>query len=153
MKTAVGLVLLAVAGLLGYRAWDGWRAYKAYEGFAEAWVLGNETEAGQYADEKIVRHALREKALRGTPGGAAIEAYRGTRYSVESKSRSADGEVVLEVRQTIQFDPPGVTSGIGGAMYAHFRHRATVRKTEDGWRVVAFEPEYEDMGSLRPRGP
>ena len=80
-----------------------------------------------------------------------MEAFRGTRYSVESKTRTAGDDLELVVRQTVLFDPPGVTTGLGGAMYAHFRHAATVHETPDGWRVVAFEPTYVDMGELRRR--
>jgi hypothetical protein len=55
------------------------------------------------------------------------------------------------VKVTVHFDPPGVTTGIGGAMYAHFRHTATVRKTPEGWRVAAFDSEFVDMGEIRRR--
>ncbi len=153
MKKLVWLVLGAGAAFFGYRAFNGWRAYKAYEGFAEAWVHENEAAASRYGDEATVKHALKERAIRGTRGGAAMEALRGDRYEVESKTRMPDGGVALVVMQTVHFDPPGVTTGIGGAMYAHFRHTASVRKTPDGWRVVAFEPEFIDLGELRRRGP
>ena len=81
-----------------------------------------------------------------------MEAFRGTRYSVESKRRNDDGDVELVVNQTIFFDPPGVTTGIGGAMFARYRHAATVRKTDDGWRVVAFEPTFIEVKEIRRRG-
>ncbi len=45
----------------------------------------------------------------------------------------------------------GGESRIGGAMFAHFRDVATVRRTAGGWRVVAFEPAYLDAGDLRRR--
>jgi hypothetical protein len=82
-----------------------------------------------------------------------MEALRGDRYEVESRSKDSDGDVRLVVKQTVHFDPPGATTGIGGAMYAHFRHTATVRKTPDGWRVVAFDREFLDMGEIRRRAP
>ena len=153
MKKWIGVVLLAGAAFFGYRWFAGWQAYKAYEGFAEAWVRGDESEAGRYGDSETVRHALRERSIRGTRGGATMEALRGDRYSIESKTRTPEGEIALVVKQTVHFDPPGATTGIGGAMYAHFRHTASVRKTPDGWRVVAFEPVFLDMGELRHGGP
>lgn len=108
--------------------------------------------AARYGDAATVTHAFEKRGIRGTQGGAAMEALRGDRYEVESRTRTAEG-IDLVVRQTVHFDPPGVTTGIGGAMYAHFRHRASVHKTPDGWRVVAFEPEFLDMGEVRHRAP
>src|SRR5262249_42633302 len=58
MKKVVLLALAGVALVFGYRAWAARGPFQAYEGFAEAWVVGDETRAGQYADEKVVRHAL-----------------------------------------------------------------------------------------------
>jgi hypothetical protein len=142
MKKAVWIAVVVVVGLLGYRWLDQRRAYGAYEGFADAWARENRTAAAAYGDEDAVVQAFEKKALRGTPGGAAMEAFRGTLYSVESRSKSPEGDIELVVRQTILFDPPG-------AMFARFRHAARVRKTGDGWRVVGFQPTYLEMGELR----
>ena len=149
MKKGIGLALLAGAAFFGYRSFVAWSAYKTYEKFADAWVRGDRAEAAKYGDADSVRYAFDRKAIRGTPSGSMIEAFRGTRYTVESRTRSPEGDVELEVRQTILFDPPGVTTGVGGAMVTHFHDAATVRKTPEGWRVVAFEPTYLDMGELR----
>jgi hypothetical protein len=153
MKTVVALLLVAAAVVFGLRWYSGWSAYRAYEGFAEAWVHGSETDAARYGDAAAVTHALKERSIRGTRGGAAMEALRGDRYEVESRSRTPGGDVTLIVKQTVHFDPPGVTTGIGGAMYAHFRHTASVRKADGQWRVVSFEPEFLDMGELRRHAP
>lgn len=151
MKRLVGLLLLAAAAFAAWY-WFGSRgAYKAYEGFAEAWAQEKRAVAAQYGDEAAVKHAFEEKPLRGNAGGNMMEAFRGTRYALESKQRSDDGDYDFVVKQTIFFDPPGVTSGIGGAMVARYRHEATVRKTADGWRVVAFEPTYLEMQEIRRR--
>ena len=61
------------------------------------------------------------------------------------------GDLELEVHQTIFFDPPGITSAIGGAMYTGIHHSATLRNTPNGWRVIGFEPRFVDMGPLRRR--
>src|SRR4029450_5209034 len=90
MKKLVWLVFGAGAAFFAYRAFNGWRAYKAYEGFAEAWVHENEADAARYGDAATVQHALKERAIRGTRGGAAMEALRGDRYEVESKTRTPD---------------------------------------------------------------
>src|SRR5262245_35032391 len=124
MKKLVLLAVLLAAGLLGYRWFGERRAYNAYEGFADAWARENRAAATAYGDDGAVARAFEKKTLRGTPGGAAMEAFRGTLYTVESRTKSPDGDTELVVRQTILFDPPGATTGIGGAMFARFRHVA-----------------------------
>jgi hypothetical protein len=149
MKKLVWALVIVGATALAYHWYTGWTAYKTYERFAETWVHEDQTAAARYADAATVRHAFEERALRGTEGGATMEALRGTSYKLESKSRSHGGDVELRVMQSVFFDPPGMTSAIGGAMVARFRDTATVRKTPDGWKVVAFEPTYLDMAPLR----
>ena len=149
MKKLVWALLIVGGMALAYHWYTGWTAYKTYERFAETWAREDKTAAAQDADAATVRHAFEQRALRGTEGGATMEAFRGTRYSLESRMRSPGGDVELRVMQSVFFDPPGTTSAIGGAMVAHFRHTATVHKTPDGWKVVAFEPAYLDMAPLR----
>jgi hypothetical protein len=150
MKKLLGLLLLAGAAIIGYRYIQTQGAVGAYEQFAEAWTLGDKTLAMKHAEEATATRAIEKQSLRGLQSGAMIDAFRGTRYEVESTARTPEGDVVLEVKQTIQFDPPGVTSAITGAMYTHIHHSATVRKTPDGWKVVAFVPTFIDMGELHP---
>lgn len=149
MKRLAGLLLFVGAAFFAWRWYGGWRAGSELEAFADAWTRGDRAEASKHGEPDAVRRALDERSLRGMPGGSIIEAFRGTRYEVESRQRTPDGGFELRVRETILFDPPGVTTGIGGAMYTNVRHTATVRKTDDGWKVVAFEPVYVDMGDLR----
>jgi hypothetical protein len=153
MKKPIGVLLLAAAAVFGYRWYVGHGAYEAYENFAEAWMHERSDLAAHYGDEATVKHAFEERARRGNRGGAAMEALRGDRYEVESRTHPREEEFHFVVKQTVHFDPPGITSGIGGAWYAHFRHTATVRKMAEGWRVVAFEPEFLDMGEIRRRPP
>jgi hypothetical protein len=151
MKAIFGVALIAAAAYFGHGWYRDHQAFEAYENFAEAWVREDRIAAARYADDETVKHALEELAIRGTRGGAAIEALRGDRYEVESRTRAAKGEQKLVVKLTVHFDPPGVTTGIGGAWYAHFRHTASVRKTTEGWRVVAFDSEFLDRGEIRHR--
>jgi hypothetical protein len=37
-------------------------------------------------------------------------------------------------------------------MAASFRHVVRMKKTEAGWRVIAFEPEFLEAAPLRQRG-
>jgi hypothetical protein len=40
-------------------------------------------------------------------------------------------------------------TAIGRAMFARFHEAATVRGTSHGWEVVAFEPTFVEMGTMR----
>jgi hypothetical protein len=151
MKKLLGIIVLAGAALLGYRWFVGWRAVNAYKEFAEAWMHDDRAAALERAPAEIVDDAFDKHAFTGMPSGAVLEVFHGTLYQVESKERLPDGDFQLEVKQTIFFDPAGVTSAIGGAMATHIHHSATLRKTAEGWKVVAFEPKYLDMGTLRRR--
>jgi hypothetical protein len=51
----------------------------------------------------------------------------------------------------IAFDPPGITSAIGGAMVMSFHHSVRLRKTSEGWKVVAFHPALLEMSEVRRR--
>ena len=149
MKKVLGALLLLGLAWIGYRTLTEWSAYKTYERFAEAWTHGDKVEALKYGTEQAATHAIERRNLRGTRSGSIMEAFRGTSYSVKSRSRSPDGEGLLEVQETIFFDPPGATTAIGGAMWTRFRHDATVKKTEEGWRVTSFDATYLDMGEVR----
>ena len=151
MKKLFLLLLVAGGAFAAFRWFERHRANAAYEGFAESWAREKREAAARFGDAETVRRAFEVTPLRKYPGGAAMEAYRGERSSIESRESAPDGGVALTATQTIFFDPPGVTSAIGGAMFARFRHAATVRKTPEGWRVVAFEPAYLEMGELRRR--
>lgn len=151
MKKILLLVLLAGAAFIGWRSLTRWRAKAAYEGFAEAWTHGNMADAKKYGTEECARQALEKASLRGLESGSVMEAFRGTRYRYEKETVSDAGDLELEVHQTIFFDPPGITSGIGGAMYTGIHHSAKLRHDSDGWRVIAFQPRYIDMGPMRRR--
>ena len=120
MKKLVVLLVLGGAAFFGYRSFSGDGAVSAYEKFAEAWTHDNPAEAKKYADAETARKAFEEQNLRGLRSGAMIEAFRGTRYEIESRTRPVENEVALEVRQTIQFDPPGRDLGHHGRhVHAH----------------------------------
>jgi hypothetical protein len=151
VKRVFALVILAAGGVFGYRWISSAGPVHTFEKFAEAWTHGEREEAMKYSDGDAVRRALEQRQLRGTNPGSIMEAYRGTKYTVESSTRTPEGDVKLVVREIIAFDPAGVTTAIGGAMFAVFRHTATVRKTSGGWKVVAFDPAFVEMGETRRR--
>ena len=151
MKQAAAIVALAGAAFFGYRGFHSHQAHSTFEKFADAWATDDVAGAKKFGDAETATRAFEKQNLRGMRSGAIIDAFRGTRYVFESSTRSENGDIALEAMQTIQFDPPGVTSAITGAMYTHIHHSATVRQTPEGWRVVSFEPKFVDMGELRRR--
>ena len=151
VKKLVLAVLVAGGLFAGYRLFTQWRAVSVYERFAAAWTRGEKEEAAQYGEPEAVKDALEKQSLRGMPSGAIMEAFRGERYAIESKTRLPGGDLHIEARQTIFFDPPGATTGIGGAMFTHIHHSVTLRGGGAKWKVVAFEAAYVDMGETRRR--
>lgn len=151
MKKIVLLVLFAGGAVWAFNAYKARGAFEAYRGFAEAWAKEDRVKAEKFGGKDVIKHAFDERALRGNRGGAAMEAFRGTNYEVQERTNDAGSDVRFVVMQTIRFDPPGATTGIGGAMWAKYRDEATVTKTSDGWRVTAFEPTFVDMGDIRRR--
>lgn len=69
-----------------------------------------------------------------------MEALRGSSLELESRESVPDGTVALTAKQLVYYDPPGITSGVGGAGVATVRHFARMKKTDDGWRVVEWSP-------------
>jgi hypothetical protein len=91
---------------------------------------------------------VESKILRGVLK-APMEAYRGERVAIEGRESVSTGEVALTAKQVVFFDPPGITSGIGGAAAASFRQVVRMKKTPGGWRVVAFEPTFLEVVPTR----
>jgi hypothetical protein len=151
VKKIVLAVLVAGGLFAGYRSYTLWRAVSVYEKFATAWTHGEKAEAAQFGEPDAVKDALERQSLRGMPSGAIMEAFRGERYAIESKTRLPGGDLRIEARQTIFFDPPGATTGIGGAMYTHIHHSVTLRGNGTRWKVVAFKAAYMDMRETRRR--
>jgi hypothetical protein len=79
-----------------------------------------------------------------------MEALRGSRLEIEARVARPDGDVVVTALQFVFFDPPGVTSALGGAMVASVRHMATLRRTSEGWRLVGWTPEFLEAHATRP---
>jgi hypothetical protein len=129
----------AVYGAFRYAVVDPpWRAFRA---FARDWAREDTPAAAAWTSGEAAKKAVEEKILRGVVR-APMEAFRGSREELESRETASDGAVILTVRQSVSYDPPGVTSGVGGAGVATIRHVARMRKTPDGWRIVEWTPEF-----------
>jgi hypothetical protein len=79
-----------------------------------------------------------------------MESILGITYTQTSIAEAGDeAEVTAEL--VVQFCPPGVTSAMTASHAAGFRLEGTVRKTEGGWKVVAFYPELKGVSELGRR--
>jgi hypothetical protein len=150
LKRIVVLLLLAGVGYTVYRVLARAGPVRAYEKFADAWARGDDEIALRHAEGDAMRRTLRSHSIRGLLFHP-MEAFHGTRYAIDSVTSSPEGDVVIAAKQTIGFDPPGVTSAVGGAMFAVFRHQATLHKTSEGWKITAFEPTFLEAGETRRR--
>jgi len=146
----VFLVALALGlGFLGYRYASRSAATGVYEEFAKAWAAGNQEAALHLADgEKAWREIKRNSRYDFVPP-AMVELIHDIGQNIESFEKLDDGAVAIEAKQTVAFDPPGVTSAIGGAMRMSFHHSVRMRKTPDGWRVIGFQPKLLEVGEVR----
>lgn len=152
MKRALGVLVLAAIAFVAYRQIFAAAPARTFGRFAEAWARGRTEEAMKLAEGDAVRRDLdRKPFVNVIKPPWQVDAFHGFRTSEVSSTRTDSGDVELEARQAIAFDPPGATTGIGGACVATFRHRATLRKTSDGWKVVAFHPECVDVVMTRRR--
>jgi hypothetical protein len=141
MKRVFFVFLLAGAayGIYRYAIVDApWRAFHR---FARAWALEDTPAAVAWTSGDEAKSAAESKILRGVVH-VPMEALRGSRQELESRESSPDGAVVLTVKQKVFYDPPGFTTGVGGAGVATVRHIARLKKTPDGWRVVEWTPAF-----------
>ena len=150
MKRLVLVALFAAGALVAYRYAVVDAPVRAAKRFLEAWGREDTPAAAAMTVGDAARKSVETHILRGVCQ-APMEALRGSRSSVESRTQGPEGETVLTLRQVVAFDPPGMTTGLGGAMAATFRHVLTLKKTPEGWKVAAFEPKFLDAVATRRR--
>jgi hypothetical protein len=148
VKKLLLAALLAGTGFAVYRFVVADAPGSAFHEFARRWALEDTPAAAALTTGDAARAAVESRILRGVVR-APMEALRGSRQEVESREEAPDGTVVLTVKQFVFYDPPGITSGVGGAGIAVIRHVARLRKTPDGWRVASWTPSFLDAHSRR----
>jgi hypothetical protein len=121
---------------------------RAFRSFARDWAREDTPAAVAWTTGETAKKAVEEKILRGVVR-APMEAFRGSSEELESRETASDGAVILTVRQSVYYDPPGVTSGVGGAGVATIRHVARMKKTTEGWRIVEWTPTFLDAQPRR----
>jgi hypothetical protein len=152
MKRLFALALLMGAAYFGWRQFSGAAPAKTFDKFAEAWARGRTDEAMTMAEGDSVKKVLEQKNfVQVICAPWQVDAFHGFKTSVNNSSTNASGDLDLDVEQSIAFDPPGATSGIGGAAVGKFHHVATLKKTPGGWKVIAFTPECVSVTLLRGR--
>lgn len=149
MKRLFLILLLAAGGYLAYRQFVLEPPVRAFRRFAEAWGKEDTQAAAALTEGEAAKKAVELHILRGVVQ-APMEALGGSRLTIESRVDRPDGDVVFTARELVLFDPPGVTSAFAGAMAASVRHVATMHKGADGWRVLAWAPEFLEAHSTRP---
>ena len=122
-----------------------------YETFPEAWVRGYQEDALHLADGEAARKDVNRYPRVGLVPASLIELIHGIGQKVESFGKVEGGDVAIEAKQTLAFDPPGITSAIGGAMVMTFHHTVQMRKTAEGWKIVAFKPTFLEVRDVRRR--
>jgi hypothetical protein len=122
---------------------------RAYRQFADAWAREDTPAAVALTTGDAAKRDAESRILRGVVL-EPMEAFRGSRNAIESREGFADGTILITAKQFVHFDPPGITSGIGGAGVAEVRHVARMKKTPGGWRVVEWKVEFLETRPTRP---
>ena len=148
MKRLVLVLLLVGAAVFIYRELVLEAPVRAFHAFAKAWGNEDTPAAAALTTGDAARSAVETRILRGVVR-FPMEALRGSRQEIESREGFADGTVVVTAKQFVDYDVPGVTSGVGGSSEAVIRHVARLRKTGDGWRVVEWTPTLLDAHPRR----
>jgi hypothetical protein len=149
LKRFLLVLLLAGAAYAAYWHFVLQPPVRAYRHFADAWAREGTPAAAALTTGDTAKKDVESRILRGVVL-VPMEAFRGTRHEIEKREGAPDGTVVVTAKEFVFYDPPGVTTGIGGAGVAAVRHVAQMKKTDDGWRVVAWTPEFLGAHPRRP---
>ncbi len=149
MKRAFLVLLLAGGAAFAYRQLVLEPPVRAFRQFAAAWAREDAPAAAALTTGDAARRAAESRILRGIVLDP-MEAFRGARTEIDSRTGAENGDVVIAAREFVFYDPPGVTSAIGGAMVAEVRHAVRMKKTPEGWRVAEWTPTYVSSRSTRP---
>lgn len=153
MRRFIAVLIVAGAAVVGYRYYRGSDAtVERYKQFAEAILHRQYDKAAAMTDglsaADLQQHGTQERIGAGPP---MFQTLFPSKYEIDSRETSPDGVVTLRVTQTVFFNPAGVESAIRPAMFATLKQVARLRKSDDGWKVVAFENTFEKMDSLGSR--
>jgi hypothetical protein len=143
------LIVLVLAGALGWWAYGKYfrdsEPVHAYKAFASAWANARPDQAAGLTAGPSASRAIIEKSLYNLMGGVPVQHVHGVGFEIESELPRGSSVLITAV-QTVAYDPPGVTSALGGAAKADVRQTVEMTQTTDGWKVISFEPVLLDDG-------
>lgn len=147
MKKWILLAIVIVVALFAYFKFVRVGPEKAFREFSEYWGANRLEKAWAYS----VKDEVTEDFLNiNQATGSMMESIMGITYTQKSITETGDqAEVTAEL--VVQFCPPGVNSAMMASHAAGFKLEGTVRKTKDGWKVVAFYPELKGVSEMGRR--
>jgi hypothetical protein len=153
MRRIVILIALASAGFGVYRYYSTTYApVKAYETFAEEILHQRYDAAAKLCDgltaADLEKLGSQERIGAGPP---MFQTLFPSRFAVQSRETSSDGDLTINAVQTVLFNPAGVESAIRPAMYATLKQSVKLRKVDGAWKVTAFDNVFEKMDSTSVR--
>jgi hypothetical protein len=152
MKRLVVFAACAVAALISYRHLRVDSVEAEYEKFAEA-ILHRQYSVAAVMCDGLTADDLEQLGSQEHIGAgpAMFQTLFPSRFKVNDRRSLPDGSVVLNVSQTVLFNPVGVESAVRPAMYATLRQVVTFHKIRDAWKVTAFENVCEKVDGLATR--
>ena len=148
----LALVLVAAA-IAGYRYYaTAYAPEKFYRAFAEDILHQRYKEAAEKCDgltaDDLGKLGSQERIGAGPP---MFQTLFPSRFEIQSRETTAEGDLTLHAIQTVLFNPVGVESAVRPAMYATLSQTVTLRKTNGEWRVEAFDNTFVKMGETLKR--
>ena len=148
MKKWILLVVVLAAALFVYVKFIRVGPDKAFEEFATYWGANRLEKAWAYSVREEVQEEFKNV---NQVTGNMMSQIMGFTYAQTSRTEGPD-EIDFTADLAVLFIPPGVESAMMPTHGAAISVEGTVRKTDDGWKVVAFYPELKGIKELeRPR--
>jgi len=144
MKRVLALAILAGAGYFAYQRVAGGGASSGAAKVAEElfghWARGRTDYALPLTEGSQPKQTLEDRTVRNVMNPIVMQTIHKNDVKVLSATKSPDGnETTLDVEQMIGYDPPGVESAVRSAMSVSFRHKATLKKSGEAWKVTKLE--------------
>lgn len=147
MKKLVLLLIIAVALLVVFHRQTAETPEKVYREFATAMVDLDFERAANFSEGLSERGWEKVSPLHAIGYSMIQDTFRPL-YTIESQRELSENEVEIRAMQAVQFNPPGVESAMRPAMVAKVGQTARLKKTGDGWKVIAFENDVRSVDSL-----
>ena len=152
MKKAFVVIAIIGGSFLVYRHVIAGGPEATYKKFAEE-VLHRNYDAAAAMAEGLTASDLQRLGSQERIGAGPqmFQTLFPSHFAIDSKDSGADGAVTLYATQTVRFNPAGVESATRPAMFATLKQVVTLHKGSNGWRVIAFENNFDKMDSLSQR--